>query len=178
MPVKKAVGMEVRVSDVKKWAGRQELTHLREPWPEMCHERVEFPLTAPADVEVLVRNTGRALVVEIHGKAQCEAVCSRCLEPFLLTVPFSAVEEFREEPGATDTELEYSRYTGDRIRLDELVSDAVGVSMPMVPVCRDACRGLCPQCGTNLNDAPCECVPAVDERWAVLKKFLPPQGGQ
>ncbi|MDA8193797.1 MAG: DUF177 domain-containing protein [Thermaerobacter sp.] len=166
--------MDVRVSDVRKWAGREEFTRVVEPWPHECQARVEFPLINPADVRVRVRNTGGALVVEVSGEAECQAQCARCLEPFGLRVPFSAVEEFREEPGPSDPNGDYSRFTGDRLVLDDLVADAVGLGLPMVSVCSPQCRGLCPQCGVNWNQAPCECVPWPDDRLAGLRALLPP----
>lgn len=167
--------MDIRVSDVKKWAGREEITQIDGLWPEVCAERVEFPLDGPSQLIVRVRNVGSGLLVDVHGDAQCQATCARCLEPFSLTVPFAIMEEFREEPGPVDSELEYSRFTGDRIILDELVADAISVSLPMVPTCREDCEGLCPQCGVNWNVASCECAPPADERFAVLRTLLHPE---
>lgn len=165
--------MEVRVSDVKKWAGREQSVQLVEPWPEQAKTRVDYPLTDPAVVNVRVRNTGGgALVVEIFGTVEAEAECSRCAEPFHISLPFEATEEFREEAGPNDESLDYWRFTGDAINLDEMVSDASGVSFPIAVVCRPECRGLCPICGTNLNHSECDCAPLSDDRWAELQKLV------
>ncbi|MCY0877987.1 MAG: YceD family protein [Firmicutes bacterium] len=164
--------MEVRVSDVKKWAGREETTEIREAWPEVASSRVGYPLTDPAVIRVLVRNTGGGrLVVEIHGTLEAEAVCTRCAEPFHLSLPFEATEEFREEPGPYDENLDYGRYTGDKINLDVMVSDAAGASVPIAVLCRPDCQGLCPICGTNRNVATCACRSAIDERWTPLNSL-------
>lgn len=161
--------MDVRVTDVKKWVGREERVRLVEPWPDECQARVEFPLVDQAEVAVTVRNTGAQLVVTVAGTARFAAVCSRCLEPFSLAEPFESVEEFREEPGPDDPLAAYYRYTGDKIGLDLMVADAVGVSVPLAPVCRPDCQGLCPVCGTNLNESACDCRPEPDARWEVLR---------
>ena len=167
--------MEVRVSDVKKWAGRQESVDLVEPSPTEAQERVDYPLTNPAVVHVLVRNTGGgALVVDISGTVEADAICSRCAEPFHISLPFEATEEFRDEPGPDDESLDYRRFTGDKIQLDDMVSDAAAVSFPIAILCKPDCRGLCPQCGTNLNVSECDCVPAVDNRWAQLAQWIDP----
>ncbi|AEJ39402.1 conserved hypothetical protein [Sulfobacillus acidophilus TPY] len=167
--------MFVRVSDVKKWAGREETAEIHEPWPEATQERLDFPLKGPAIVFVTVRNTGGGnLLVEVSGTAQVEAICARCMEPFPLEVPFSATEQFREEVGENDPLLDYSRYVGDKIFLDEMVADAVGVSMPIRAVCHEECQGLCPRCGTNLNWGHCDCQPEPDSRWAALARWSPP----
>lgn len=165
--------MEVRVSDVKKWAGREESVRLVESWPHEAQERVDYPLINPAAVDVLVRNVGgNALIVEVSGTVEAQAVCARCAESFHLSLPFAATEEFREELGPNDASLDYWRFTGDKIFLDDLVSDAAGVSFPIAVVCQPECRGLCPVCGTNLNLAQCDCAPAADDRWAALARLI------
>ncbi|NMP22983.1 YceD family protein [Sulfobacillus harzensis] len=167
--------MEVRVSDVKKWAGREEAFQLVEPWPQEARERVDFPLTDPAVIDVLVRNTGGGtLIVDVSGTVEADAVCSRCAEPFHIVLPFEATEEFRDEPGPDDESLDYWRFTGDKIQLDKMVSDAAGVSFPIALLCRPDCRGLCPTCGTNLNESDCDCAPATDDRWAALAQLKIP----
>lgn len=165
--------MEVRVTDVKKWAGREESTVVAEPWPTEAQSRVDYPLTDPARVDVLVRNTGGGtLVVQISGSVEAKAVCSRCAEPCEVVLPFEATEEFRDESGPNDESLDYSRFTGDVIALDDMVADAVGVSFPIALLCRPDCQGLCPTCGANWNDGPCGCEPASDNRWAALAQLL------
>lgn len=165
--------VEVRVSDVKKWAGREETVRLVEAWPKAAWERVDFPLVDPGQMDVVVRNAGGGtLLVNIQGTVKAQALCSRCVEPFDMEMPFEAVEEFREEALPNDPSLEYSRFTGDVIVLDELVSDAVGLSFPISVLCRPDCQGLCPQCGTNWNQESCSCVALKDERWAQLGRLL------
>jgi uncharacterized protein len=167
--------MEVRVSDVKKWVGREEATEIQEAWPEVASARVGYPLTDPAVVHVLVRNTGGGrLVVEVKGVLEAEAVCTRCAEPFHLSLPFEATEEFREEAGPSDENLDYGRYTGDKINLDVMVADAAGASVPIAVLCHPDCLGLCPVCGTNRNVTSCDCAVAVDERWAPLAELTWP----
>ncbi len=163
--------MDVRVSDVKKWAGREEVQELDDAWPSLAQERVDFPLLDSAHIEVKVRNTGGALIVEFSGVANVEAQCSRCLEEFVLPISFRMTEEFREEPGGDDPTLDYYRFVGDKIELDRFIADAVGVNVPLAPICREDCMGLCAQCGANLNVSACTCRPTLDERWAVLERL-------
>jgi uncharacterized protein len=106
-------------------------------------------------------------------------VCSRCLEEAELpvNVPFRytlmpAVEDNREEVELTEEDLEYGVYDGETIDCDPLIYEQIVLQIPMKVLCRDDCRGLCPQCGANLNTGVCSCTEkAVDERLAVLKKF-------
>jgi uncharacterized protein len=163
--------MHIQVSDVKKWAGRQETQHFFGEWPAIVQERTEYPLQGLAELDVTVRNTGGSLIVEIRGLGHVTATCSRCLTPFDLVVSFSTVEEFRDEPGQSDPDQDYYRFQGDKIVIDEIVADALGVSVPYAPVCRADCRGLCPICGTNLNLETCDCEAPHENHWSALAQL-------
>ena len=108
--------------------------------------------------------------------------CARCLEPY----PFANRSPFRLryrprpdaaqlseevlELGETDLEVEY--YSARQIELGELASEQLQLSLPMKPLCTDGCRGLCPQCGENLNVQPCSCSSKIeDSRWAALRQI-------
>jgi uncharacterized protein len=69
-----------------------------------------------------------------------------------------------------DKDSEIAFYEGDGVELNEILREQILLAMPIKTVCRDACKGLCPQCGKNLNIAECQCVPiAGDPRWDALK---------
>jgi len=115
-------------------------------------------------------------------RAQLELDCSRCLEPFLLPVeatfdlrylPASAMSTEPEREVA-DEDLDLSYYRDDQIDLNELLREQFYLALPMKPLCREDCRGLCPQCGANLNTAPCTCETTwEDPRLAALKALRP-----
>jgi uncharacterized protein len=109
---------------------------------------------------------------------ELELPCSRCLE--LLRLPIAAPFDLRYLPASeasTDVErevgredLETSYYRNDEIDLNELLREQFYLALPMKPLCRDDCRGLCTQCGTNLNTGTCDCAPVwEDPRLAALK---------
>lgn len=106
--------------------------------------------------------------------------CSRCLETALLPVstPFrytlvpAAPEESREEVELSEEDLEYGYYEGETVDCDPLIYEQIVLQIPMKVLCTEDCRGLCPDCGTNLNLEACNCLSErVDERLAVLKKL-------
>ncbi len=112
------------------------------------------------------------------AKTELELSCSRCLEPFRM--PVNAQFDLRYLPPAeasTDTErevgegdLETSYYRDDQIDLNELLREQFYLALPMKPLCREACQGLCVQCGTNLNTGACSCAPVLtDPRLAPLR---------
>jgi uncharacterized protein len=52
--------------------------------------------------------------------------------------------------------------------LAPLVHDAIFLDLPLAPLCREDCQGLCPYCGIDRNEATCDCQAPIDSRWATL----------
>ena len=111
-------------------------------------------------------------------RTELELPCSRCLEPFRLPVDVEFDLRYVPQPDASPDEesevaeedLETSFYRNDEIDLKELLREQFYLALPMKPLCRDGCKGLCPQCGTNLNTSTCDCSPVwEDPRLAALK---------
>src|SRR5437879_13900238 len=63
-------------------------------------------------------------------------------------------------------------YQDDVVVLDDLVRQEVILAVPFRPQCRADCRGLCRQCGQDLNVGTCACAPPPDPRWAVLREYV------
>lgn len=120
-------------------------------------------------------------------KTTLELTCSRCLEPF--TLPVDAAFDLRylpqgtaAAPGATDADEESQGkdddvattfYRDEEIDLGELLREQFYLALPMKPLCRETCRGLCPQCGVNLNTDTCSCSPRwEDPRLSGLKALI------
>ena len=111
---------------------------------------------------------------------ELELACSRCLDPFRLAVdapfdirylPFSAAAS-ESEREVEEEDMETSYYRDDQIDLNELLREQFYLALPMKPLCEENCKGLCPQCGTNLNMGTCDCAPAwEDPRLAGLRAF-------
>jgi len=140
-----------------------------------------------------LKATGRAqLVEERHGKHQkiedirlngtvstkLEQPCARCLEPvveevdraFDLLYRPQGVDGGREEVSVTAAEAEVSYYQGEGLQLEDAIREQVLLAAPLKLLCRDDCKGLCPQCGKNLNAEQCSCAdPVAELRWAALK---------
>ncbi len=140
--------------------------------------RVVQPVHVAFDVykkNAEVRLVGRVATV-------LELQCGRCLEPFTLAVdaPFDLLYlPHRQNTGDGELEIEEddlntAYYRDDVIDLGQLMREQFTLALPMKPLCREACRGLCPQCGTNLNESTCECVNAwVDPRLEALRSLVP-----
>jgi uncharacterized protein len=136
---------------------------------------------------------GRAdLVEEHHGGKQIvqdirvvgsfagsfQLACSRCLESVrekvsedfdLLYRPLKTVKQ-GEEVSINEAETEIGFYKGDGLELEDVIKEQVLLSLPVKPLCQEACKGLCPQCGQNLNMGTCNCNTKMqDPRWSALE---------
>ncbi len=120
------------------------------------------------------------------GSIETNAVsaCARCLSPVEHPVDFSVDEEFLPtvsiETGApqaasADRAARDGAFTldaGHNLDLTEAVRQYVIINLPMKPLCRRDCAGLCASCGVNLNDNPCGCAAGADSRWSPLLELL------
>jgi uncharacterized protein len=159
----------------------------------------EFKLSTPAAVSGHIEplrddEEGAAAAkgaYRFRGRMSCriELSCVRCLEPFpmdvaeeldLLYLPQSTnvgpadenSENGQDAPGhgLEPEELAVSFYRDDRIDLSQMILEQIVLALPMKPLCKADCLGLCPQCGANRNLSSCACViEETDPRWAPLR---------
>ncbi len=137
----------------------------------------EFELVEPPNVTGRVDRAGIEMRVRGEIRTTFTALCDRCLTdvPFSLVIPFDLLYA-PEDPGAGRSgeteiqhrELDVSIYENDQIDLDALVLEQIELSLPSRVLCRDDCRGLCPECGVDLNLEQCDCQKPVDPRWQAL----------
>jgi uncharacterized protein len=138
-------------------------------------------IRSPVRINLRVEKVGTEVMISGSLAAETDLQCSRCLNNFhnVLTVPvnvvYHPVDELREEEHhevAAD-ELDMDFYTGDELDIQTLINEQIVLALPMKPLCSDTCKGICPQCGKDLNVEPCDCSRhAIDSRLEVLKKFI------
>jgi uncharacterized protein len=141
------------------------------------------PLRASGRAELVEEHHGKHEVIQdirLRGRfsAGLELQCARCLEPVrhdvnrqfeLLYRPLGA-DAGRDELSVTDAEAEIGYYQGKGILLEDVLREQVLLALPLKTICRENCKGLCPQCGRNLNQEQCSCaIPVEDPRWEALK---------
>jgi uncharacterized protein len=147
--------------------------------------RQRTPLQTAGRAEVVEEHHGKHKIIKdirLRGRlaADLELQCARCLEPIrqeiardfeLLYRPLGA-DAGRDELSVTDAEAEIGYYQGDGILLEDVLREQVLLALPLKITCREDCKGLCPQCGKNLNQEQCSCAPlAEDPRWEALKEI-------
>jgi uncharacterized protein len=167
-----------------------DLTRYRQPVSEFARtfkpedvgdEADEYRIVTPVDLAFEIHKDKDKFRLVGTVVTELELPCSRCLEPFRL--PVAAPFDLRYLPASEvssdgerevgDEDLETSYYENDAIDLNGLMREQFYLALPMKPLCQDNCRGLCPQCGTNLNTGNCSCAPVwEDPRLAALKNLL------
>ena len=157
-------------SEVRFTEGAQELNQILSQDGE-----AEYRLATPLQVSVTHMRSGEDLLFTgtIHG--ELTGRCARCLEDYPLTLAreFSVVlvpqRAFGREMELNREELSASFYSGQTIDVSALVQEQTLLALPSRPLCHEECKGLCPECGANLNLTPCDCQPTwKDPRLAVL----------
>lgn len=131
------------------------------------------PVGAPVRAELVLDPSGSEHAVHVRGtiSAPFEGECRRCLQPVSGTVIAEVKELFEHDW----TEDETWPLVQDRVDVEPLMREAVLLELPLAPLCRDDCAGLCPQCGEDRNQVTCSCEPATDPRWAALDELHPDQ---
>jgi len=127
-------------------------------------------------VDLRAERDGDDVVVAGEIDSTVPVACGRCLEEFPVQARAAVDVRFiprpatgdRVELGTDDLDLDF--YDHDEINLSRLVESETALALPMKPLCREDCRGLCPACGANRNLASCACPErAPDPRLAALK---------
>lgn len=118
---------------------------------------------------------GQDVVVTGRIDATVPLTCGRCLDEFRVPVRATVDTRYVPRPAAADHELgaddlDLDFYDHDELNLDTLVETETTLALPMKPLCRDDCRGLCPVCGGNRNVTQCACTQrSPDPRLAALR---------
>lgn len=135
-----------------------------------------------SDVSVQGDVTKHIAQTDVKGRVSSavEIDCVRCLEPVELKLEFDfnvgyvLPEHFavdKEKEVASD-DLDIDVLSEDRIDLKEVIREQILLNLPDGVFCKEDCKGLCQQCGANLNLIDCNCKETeIDPRWAALKKL-------
>lgn len=129
---------------------------------------------SPLEVRLEAQQAGPDVVVRGRLAGMFELACRRCLEPVLAGIEEDVGLLYRAggEAGQDEGPDVLGLPRVGMLDLTEPVREQVLVAVPRYVYCREDCRGLCPRCGTNLNEEACACrSEEVDARWAPLREL-------
>lgn len=145
------------------------------PADDALWDGLDLTLARPVRMRGTAELRGNDVVVRARLVGEAVTSCRRCLQP--VRVPVDEQVVFVYWPGLTEAEAQAQEVypLSDRAReldLTAAVREHVLLAVPQFVICDETCRGLCPQCGADLNRSACACrAEVVDVRWAALERF-------
>ena len=153
--------MYINLSDLKEIGGRKNVS-LELEFNDLEFVDREIEINDNIQLELEIYNTVDTFVLEGEMKAELNLSCSRCLQKYSSKIELNISEDILKNEMEDEEEL----------YLDDIIVDNIILFLPMKALCSDDCKGICPQCGQDLNKGDCDCeVEVVDPRLAKLKEF-------
>lgn len=151
--------MLINVTKVKSTTQCSEKLTLAESVDAAAYGYPELSLVSNLQFAGQIENAAPFLELQGRVSAKLRLSCSRCLTDFEQSISADIAETFTNKPEALseDDEYEVSFFSGDEIDIAPALLRALLLELPMQPLCRPDCKGLCPDCGADLNQQPCSC---------------------
>ena len=150
--------------------------------PAQLPKEDEYAVAAPVVLTATTSTDKSRVRVTGNLRTTLTLACGRCVEDYsvpvdtnfdLLYLPAAEAPSGSDELEIAEEDANTAFYTDDVIDLAELVHEQIFLALPMKPLCREDCQGLCPVCGINRNTTTCACEPRwVDPRLSGLKALL------
>jgi uncharacterized protein len=165
------------------WEGLDVPVSLDETWFTVWLKEqpgLDFSLAQPITGHVRLERHDDSILVRGQLQGELLYACSRCLDAFtgpleatfdlLLKAGRPAISELDVELDAGELDEDY--FPGDELDINVLLREQILLALPLKPLCREECQGLCRQCGANLNREQCSCTtPAFYTSFAALEKL-------
>jgi len=166
--------MKINLETLKRHPQESQTFHMEEAGRKELLQDLGAAFLETVKVDLVVRNTGEIMVA--HGELHTciSLLCSRCLEqlvqPIAGNLDFTILEaDMAGEQELSDDVLILEQ---DEVDLQPLIEEIVITEMPLIPLCKSDCSGLCPICGINRNTGICDCArDNTDPRWEKLKNL-------
>lgn len=135
----------------------------------------------PFKLIIRVEKRGKEVFIKGMTQGEVELSCSRCLKNFnmpiksLFSITYHPIEELNRDElvELKRDEMDVDFYREGVIDTESIIRDQIMLNIPMKPLCSESCKGLCPICGSDLNEVECGCEQKeIDPRFAVLQSLL------
>lgn len=130
-----------------------------------------FPFTTPVKLSGEINNTAGLVFINAKIVFKIDIVCDRCAEQaelnFDIPMEHGLVSELNDEEND-----DYILVEDMKLDIKELTLEDIYLALPAKLLCKEDCKGVCPQCGANLNEGPCNCKKEIDPRFEALLDML------
>lgn len=177
--------MHLKLEEISDGEVIREYSAPVETFPELkaLADSAQFDFTSMLEFQLRLQRVGS--LVELDGRlaVNVKDTCGRCLSPFETRIESSfeltftprkdtTTEDEMEEVELEDQELGLIPYDDEEIDLRDPLQEQVIISLPISPLCKEDCLGLCAECGTNLNEKRCTCEKKIfNSKFAALQKL-------
>ncbi len=180
------MSLQIDVSNLRKKVGRRRNIEVELEQNPLAVRGEDIEFAEPIVVEARLTNAGTEILAEVSVAGHGRVLCTRCLRPYEWHFSFDFRHEYlpadeyekqknrgeQEEKEITEEVLPFTVFEGEVIDLEKEIRENIALQLPMRHLCRVDCQGLCPHCGTNLNEGECDCTEEeIDPRLEVLKDF-------
>lgn len=160
--------LTVNVADLLRRPGQQRDASLDAVLDGLQVLGSKVPEGAQVHVEAHLESLNESVVVKGTTEAPWVGECRRCLRAVEARLSSPILEVYEPHPSEGETQL----LQGGEIDLEPVAREAVLLELPLAPLCRDDCAGLCPRCGVDRNEVACACgTEETDPRWAGLENL-------
>ena len=160
--------MKVQILDIISGKDRSKKIDYTFEMPQFSFEGDIIKPIGSCEVVGVISSDSDMLIVSAKIKADLEMICSRCLDTFIYPIDIDIEERFTTNSKSQDDEAIV--VMDDVLDITEIVETSIISTFPIQRVCKDDCKGLCQECGCNLNYNKCSCNKEnVDIRFEALK---------
>lgn len=167
----------VKLDEIKENGYRLSCSRNREWLEDILKniKNVDFTFIDDVGIQIEIFKTEKDVFISGLITTTIKISCIRCLDDFdspleaefRYTLCPSDEREFSAEMEINREDLDVIYYQGDSIDIAPLIREQILLNIPSYPLCQESCKGVCPQCGSNLNQAPCQC----DRQEGTISKF-------
>lgn len=163
--------MKIDISQISKVDGSSLDLDLSENLEDLSSAINGVDLTKPVSFKGKLTNISGILKLDGHIHIEYSAKCSRCLKDLDSQMSIKVQDSFVNGDKLTDGDS-YT-YEGNRVSIDKALKDNIVLNLPVRQLCKDECRGLCSNCGSDLNVKQCECKEGqINPQMEALKNFF------
>lgn len=155
--------MKINVASELKLAGKPASRHLEEERPPVELGGHKLIFTMPVSVDISYVCDGEGFSVQGVLSSELLMNCTKCNSEFKQPFSVEFSERFIKASDEEAEELECYAFSGETLELDKMALDLIVLNAPVYGLCKPDCKGLCPQCGCDLNITRCACVPLAEE---------------
>jgi len=160
--------MKVQISDIISGKDRNKKIDYKFQIPQFDFEGDKIRSAGFCEVVGIISSNSDILIFNAEIKVDLEMICSRCLDTFIYPIDIDIEERFTTNSKSEDDEAIV--VFDDVLDITEIVETSIISTLPIKRVCKEDCKGLCQECGCNLNSNTCSCNKEdVDIRFESLR---------